>query len=355
MRFVHPTCRSGGIGRRRGLKILRTERFVPVRVGSPADIATGGCVAVEPQYSLREHRSRGRGILLESVTIGPLVISTQLAIPVVSVTAAVIVVRFLGPGSTDARRAATDAIVSVVTAFVVPWKLSPILSQTEAVLRDPRVLLVAPGGRLGTVLGLIGVGVALWFMWRRAGYPKRVFADTPGYPALVVTALAGAIAIAIAVALNGVLLLAAGERDSIAPDFALEAVSGRTVTLDDVRNRDLDVIVVNFWATWCVPCRAEMAVKERIYREFHDSVEILAVNMTASEAARSDVERFVDQWQISYPILLDVDGSAARSYGVRGTPTTVFLSTDGKVLERVFGPMTVGRARRLIRAHITRR
>ncbi len=292
---------------------------------------------------------------MESITIGPLVISTQLAVPAVSIAAAVILIRFLGPASTEARRSASDAIVSLVSAFVVPWKLSPIISQTEAVLRDPRVLLVAPGGRLGTVLGLIGVGVALWFMWRRAGYPRGVFSDTTRYPAVVVTALAGAVAIAIAVALNGVLLfVAAGERDSIAPDFALESLSDGTVTLDDVRNRDLDIIVVNFWATWCVPCRAEMAVKEQIYEEFQDSVEVLAVNMTASEAVRSDVDRFVDQWRVSYPILLDVDGSTARSYGIRGTPTTVFLSTEGTVLERVFGPMPMGRARRLVGAHITR-
>ena len=288
---------------------------------------------------------------LESISIGPFVLSTRLAIPVLSVAAAVIVVRFLGPGSKATRQSAGDAVVSLALAFAVPWKLTPIISQTEAVLRDPRVLLVAPGGRLGVVLGLIGVGIVLFSMWRRAGYPKGIFAETSRYPAVVVTALTGAVAVSIAVLLNGVLLFAAGESDSTVPDFALEALSGETVTLDRVRERDPQVIVVNFWATWCVPCRAEKAVKEQVHEEFGDSVVLLAVNLTATETARGDVERFADRWEISYPILLDVDGSMARGYGVRGTPTTVFLDREGGVLERVFGPMTMSRARRLIRAH----
>ena len=116
--------------------------------------------------------------------------------------------------------------------------------------------------------------------------------------------------------------------------FTARTLAGTTLSLDDVRGR---VVVLNFWATWCGPCRTEMPDLARYQAEVGDRVAILGVNM---QEPPSVVAPFVRQYGATLPILLDESGSVASPYRVTGLPTSVILDRAGVIRGRVVGPMT---------------
>jgi cytochrome c biogenesis protein CcmG/thiol:disulfide interchange protein DsbE len=119
-----------------------------------------------------------------------------------------------------------------------------------------------------------------------------------------------------------------------APPFSAPTLDGRRVALGDLRGR---VVVLNFWATWCGPCRVEMPELERYQAQMGDRVAVLGINMQESPSA---IAPFVSQYGLAFPILLDQDGSVASPYRVTGLPTSVIVDHAGVIRERVVGPMT---------------
>jgi cytochrome c biogenesis protein CcmG/thiol:disulfide interchange protein DsbE len=120
-----------------------------------------------------------------------------------------------------------------------------------------------------------------------------------------------------------------------APAFTLRTLDGETVSLNDYRGKP---VMVNFWATWCVPCREEMPLMENAYRAHRgDGLVVLAVNMQESEM---QARGFVKELGLTYPILLDPDAVVARRYRVTGLPMTFFIGRDGRLRSIVVGGMT---------------
>lgn len=123
------------------------------------------------------------------------------------------------------------------------------------------------------------------------------------------------------------------------PDFELETLSGDTVKLSDYKGKK---VILNFWASWCGPCKAEMPHMEKYYEKNKDSsnVEIIAVNLTAAERRGLDgVEEFIDEYGLTFPIPLDKDGEIGEMYEVMTIPTSFILGTDGKLAQIIYGPM----------------
>lgn len=123
-------------------------------------------------------------------------------------------------------------------------------------------------------------------------------------------------------------------KGKLAPDFTLKRLNGGESSLSDFRG---EKVMLNFWATWCPPCRAEMPDMEKFYQ--NEDVTILAVNMTQTEKARGDVNAFVQDFDLSFPILLDEDLDVVREYQVNPVPTSVFIDEEGKVQSIVQGAM----------------
>ncbi|MGM0523647.1 MAG: peroxiredoxin family protein [Bacillota bacterium] len=113
---------------------------------------------------------------------------------------------------------------------------------------------------------------------------------------------------------------------NLAPDFMLSSTTGETVSLSDYRGKR---VMVNFWGTWCPPCRAEMPDMEKFYQE--NDVEILAVNLTPTESNVSDVTDFIDEFGLSFQVLLDEELAVSSQYGIQPVPTSFMVDSNGIV------------------------
>ena len=117
-----------------------------------------------------------------------------------------------------------------------------------------------------------------------------------------------------------------------APDFSLERLGGGETSLSSLQGK---VVFVNFWATWCGPCRIEMPSMERLYNQMSkDQFEILAVDLREAEET---VAQFAEELSLSFPILLDSQGMTGGIYGVQGIPTTFLVDKEGRLVGRLVG------------------
>lgn len=130
----------------------------------------------------------------------------------------------------------------------------------------------------------------------------------------------------------------APQKGFLAPDFSLADPQGRVYTLSQLRGKP---VIVNMWATWCPPCRAEMPAIEAQYERYaSQGLVVLGVNATDQDAPL-DVVPFARQFGLTFPILLDETGQVGRAYELRSLPSTFFLNRDGTIAQVVIGgPMS---------------
>lgn len=131
-----------------------------------------------------------------------------------------------------------------------------------------------------------------------------------------------------------------------APDFKLKTLADTMVALAALKGRP---VVINFWASWCPPCRLEMPLLIAAYREHREQgLEVLAVNLTDQEHAK-DIRRFVAEFAMPFPVALDQKGKVRGRYGLIALPTTVFVGSDGNVSVINSGPINAA----ILARHLT--
>ncbi len=131
--------------------------------------------------------------------------------------------------------------------------------------------------------------------------------------------------------------MAAPRPGFLAPDFTLLTLEGDTLRLSALRGQR---VVLNFWATWCPPCRAEMPAFEKAYQRYRDQgLIIVAVNEAEDPTV---VAAFRNELGLTFPIVLDTRMEVGEQYRVRFLPTTYFIAPDGTIIERVEGGMSEG-------------
>lgn len=119
-----------------------------------------------------------------------------------------------------------------------------------------------------------------------------------------------------------------------APDFELTSLDGEAVRLADYRGQR---VFLNFWATWCPPCREEMPDMQKLYDE--TDVAIIAVNMTASENGEAGVEDWISSEGFSFPVPLDPEGEVTDLYEIRAYPTSYLIDSEGRISHVALGAM----------------
>jgi thiol-disulfide isomerase/thioredoxin len=133
------------------------------------------------------------------------------------------------------------------------------------------------------------------------------------------------------------------------PLFSAPAISGEQVSLSDYRGK---VVMLNFWATWCPPCRAEMPVIEAAYRQYQNQgFVVLAVN-NAEDI--NTVGAFARQFELSFPVLMDTSARIQRQFGITGYPTSLFLDANGELYATHSGMVTEAQLTRYIETGLKR-
>lgn len=123
----------------------------------------------------------------------------------------------------------------------------------------------------------------------------------------------------------------------MAPDFTLTATDGRTFTLSSLRGKP---VVINFWATWCPPCRKEMPELEQLWQRYGAGKDLMLLGLDQAEDVAT-IEQFRSTVaNVTFPILLDRKTDVAQDYGVKALPTTFFIDRNGRIQDvKLGGPM----------------
>src|SRR6266404_6514128 len=122
-------------------------------------------------------------------------------------------------------------------------------------------------------------------------------------------------------------------KSTVAPDFSLESLDGKSMRLSDLRGK---AVLLNFWATWCGPCKIEMPWFVDLQKQYGpQGLQIVGVAM--DDASKEDISKFAKDMGVNYPILLGKEAVGESYGGVGVLPTTFFIDRDGKLVAREFG------------------
>lgn len=134
---------------------------------------------------------------------------------------------------------------------------------------------------------------------------------------------------------NNLLIPTAPELNALAPNFTRPTLNGDNLTLTTLQGAP---VIINFWATWCQPCLAEMPILQQVYERYRDSgLRVLAVNLGESP-------QVIRQWQerlgLTYDMIIDEDQTVAALYHLRGQPSTYIVTPNGIITHIFFGPVS---------------
>jgi cytochrome c biogenesis protein CcmG/thiol:disulfide interchange protein DsbE len=132
---------------------------------------------------------------------------------------------------------------------------------------------------------------------------------------------------------------ATAELGKPAPNFTLRTLDGKSISLASLRGRP---VIVNFWASWCNPCRKEFPLLRSTLQKYaRDKLAVVGISFQDID---DDARAFAKQERATWPLAVDIDnGLAAKTYGVRSVPTTYFVTPDGVIADQVFGQLPTGR------------
>jgi thiol-disulfide isomerase/thioredoxin len=123
--------------------------------------------------------------------------------------------------------------------------------------------------------------------------------------------------------------------EDIAPDFSVTTLDGAVISSSELRGK---VVLVNFWATWCLPCRTEMPLLEGMWKR-HEANGFVLVGLSTDRTGAGGVREFLRKRHITYPVAIVGQDVEAAFGGVRGIPTSFLLDRDGRIRHRVVGPL----------------
>jgi thiol-disulfide isomerase/thioredoxin len=121
-----------------------------------------------------------------------------------------------------------------------------------------------------------------------------------------------------------------------APDFTVSDSAGNSVKLSDMTGRP---VMVNFWASWCPPCREEMPYIEELYREQGGEISFMIIDLVGGGETRDTAEKFLKSQGYTFPVYYDNTGEAADQYAITAIPTSVFIDSRGRIVSSVRGAM----------------
>ncbi|XKH51624.1 redoxin domain-containing protein [Chryseomicrobium palamuruense] len=135
------------------------------------------------------------------------------------------------------------------------------------------------------------------------------------------------------------------QKGDFPPDFKLTTIDGGEFQLSDLKG---EKVILNFWATWCPPCKAEMPHMQNFHEKHDGEVEIVAVNLTNNDGSIGRIEDFVNDYGLTFTIPLDIKGVIEKAYNPTTIPTSYIIGTDGRIQHKIVGPMDEAMMEQLI-------
>ena len=287
-------------------------------------------------------------VLQRTISLGPLNIPIGLAALLLGWLVYRQAGRLIFRGKEERFRNADGIIFTAFFIFLVAWKLSPIVFSLSTVLKNPAAVLYLPGGAAGTAIGagaaVVYIAVSVFKKKEgRAGFLKDLLSGTAVLVSLI--AVFAVAAVILTGRINSAGNTADAEKGGPAPEFSLESLSGERYSLAAYGGR---TVVINFWASWCPPCRAEMPELKTFHEEANpEDTVFLSVNLYSSEQKPEDLPEFISRYELSFPVLLDRNGHAAAAYGISSIPTTVVIDGEGNIAAVRKGAVTAGWLRKM--------
>ncbi|MGM9986305.1 MAG: TlpA family protein disulfide reductase [Bacillaceae bacterium] len=128
------------------------------------------------------------------------------------------------------------------------------------------------------------------------------------------------------------------KKNNQAPDFRLTTIDGQEIVLSSLKE---NTVIVNFWATWCPPCREEIPDLVAFQQELPKDVKLISINLTHAERTDLEgIENYMSELEINYPVLLDPKGKVTDQYQVISIPTTYIINKKGLIKNKHIGPLT---------------
>ncbi len=332
---------------------------------------------------------------METWTWGPFILQKSMLIVIAAVAAGYVISRLRFKASSVGGTFGA-IILNALLMWVLSWKLSILVFDPGSVLSNPMSLLYFSGGDKGVWLATLLSGIYVWLSAKKAKLNAAVYMDSvlvsiiggyAVYAALMLVAgeesrLTWGLKALLAAGLTAFWLVsrAKGEWQPLlqrtvvfvvgyaliaslaanvwdkpsagtveaganiglkigqqAPDFELPLLGGQTAKLSDYRGR---TVVLNFWATWCPPCQAEMPHMQQVHAEQENhGVTILGVNATSTEVSEPVVRAWVKEWGLAFPNVLDRQGEVGKTYRVNAYPATFVIDAQGTIRHKHPGPM----------------
>ncbi|WP_313800347.1 redoxin domain-containing protein [Cytobacillus sp.] len=234
------------------------------------------------------------------------------------------------------------ALNSIFWGFLI-WKGSLLLLEPKLVIESPMSLVYFTGGTRGFILGLLGALIYFVLKARKLKIANLMILQSIGV--FTFTVLSGTFVINLflhedkpKINTTGTKTAEIGlQEGNKAPDFQLKKLNGIDVKLSDLQGTK---VILNFWATWCPPCKAEIPHMQDFYESRNQTeVEILAVNLTTSEKNLENIKGFLSERKITFPVLLDQEGNVGDQYRGMTIPTSYLIDSKGIVRKKIIGPM----------------
>ena len=279
--------------------------------------------------------------LNKTISLGPLNIPLILITVILSWFIYLAITGRVFKNQKDSQKKIDNIIFNIFFIIFIVWKLSPLIFQFSTVKLNPSAMLYLPGGIAGLILG---AGAALAYLTvvtlrkhsNDRGLMKRFALSAAVLAAVFLFVSTGTTLLS--VKLRGVEASSGISEGSEAPEFTLQGVDGKKYSLSDYENK---IIILNFWASWCPPCKAELPELNNFYENLDsEQAEFLSINMFDTESGISELRSFIEEQGIDFPVILDETGRLAYAYRISSIPTTVIIAEDGIISDVRQGAVT---------------
>jgi len=227
-------------------------------------------------------------------------------------------------GEKEKKKIFTEVFFSPVLPLFLGWKLSILLTDFQDVISNPKLLLYSSGSMINILIGVILASGWLSYKWIKLQTDSRI-------NKAIILSLS---IIALFFLVSNISFLPeenSSETQEKISSLELYGNDGKTKLIPDLSSGK--VTVINFWASWCPPCRAEMPVLQRMYDNgYFKDINFYAVNAAYSEKHKNDGTGWLEKNNFSIPVLYDYSGRAAADCGIKSLPTTIVIDKNGNVV-----------------------